>query len=117
METIRHQYTIDSALRLHNFIVNYREEIGEGGGDHQRSEREELDLLSDEYAANNPFASLGPIAEEMDELRKKGRPLTEEANQRAKGKSVRDRIRNDLVKPWISTSIKHKSVNHRSAQP
>jgi hypothetical protein len=93
---VNHQYTIDSALRLHNFIVNYREEMGEGGGDHQRSEREELDLLSDEYAANNPFASLGPIAEEMDELRKKGRPLTEEANQKAKGKSVRDRIRNDL---------------------
>ena len=32
----------------------------------------------------------------MDELRKKVRPLTEEANQRAKGKLVRDRIRNDL---------------------
>jgi hypothetical protein len=78
---VHHQYTIDSALRLHNFIVNYREEMGEGGGDHQRSEREEFDLLSDEYAANNPFASLGPIAEEMDELRKK---------------VVRDHIRNDL---------------------
>ena len=69
---VHHQYTtIDSALRLHNCIVNYREEMGEGGGDHQRSEREEFDLLSDEYAANNPFASLGPIAEEMDEVRKK----------------------------------------------
>ena len=84
---VNHQYTIDSALRLHNFIVNYREEMGEGGGDHQRSEREELDLLSDEYAANNPFASLGPIAEEMDELRKKGRPLTEEANQKKRKES------------------------------
>jgi hypothetical protein len=51
--------------------ANRVEEMGEGGGDHQRSEREELDLLSDEYAANNPFASLGPIAEEMDEVRKK----------------------------------------------
>jgi|TARA_B110000211_G_scaffold159468_1_gene180574 hypothetical protein len=88
LSTLRRAETSTAANRV--------EEMGEGGGDHQRSEREELDLLSDEYAANNPFASLGPIAEEMDELRKKGRPLTEEANQKAKGKSVRDRIRNDL---------------------
>ena len=79
LSTLRRAETSTAANRV--------EEMGEGGGDHQRSEREELDLLSDEYAANNPFASLGPIAEEMDELRKKGRPLTEEANQKKRKES------------------------------
>ena len=47
-----HKYTIDSCLRLHNFIVNYREQENES--DEERgfdlaSEREELNVMSDQY--------------------------------------------------------------------
>jgi hypothetical protein len=87
-----HKYTIDSALRLHNFIVDYREEIGgTSTTKEKRFEREELNVASDDFLMENPYDMLGPLSE-SDEMRKTGRPTTAEARERVRGKAVRDSI-------------------------
>lgn len=94
-----HQYTIDSALRLHNFSVDYMEELAALSGpnisnsnENDRLEREELNLASDDFISDNPFTLIGPIIAEGDvELRRAGRPTNLEAIQRDKGKEIRDK--------------------------
>ena len=51
-----HKYTIDRALRLHNFIVDYREEINTNEINEQRKERAELDVAAHEFMMKNPLA-------------------------------------------------------------
>ena len=60
-----HQYTIDAALRLHNFIVNYREEELNRGEDEDDYENEEewLNQASDYFLRSNPLNLLGTTSE------------------------------------------------------
>jgi len=80
-----HKYIIDSALRLHNFIVDYREEIGGTSTTmEKRFEREELNVASDDFLMENPYDMIGPLSE-LDEMRKTGPPTTAEARDRVRG--------------------------------
>jgi hypothetical protein len=93
-----HQYTIDAALRMHNFIVDFREMQKNEGKIHIHDDDfEELNIESDNFVMNNPTIVLGPIAEETQfELGTRGRPTTIEAEQRLKGKGLRNAISNEL---------------------
>ena len=91
---VNHKYVIDSGLRLHNFIVDYRE--NEVRGVSAGQERSELDIASDNYVNANPFAVLGVQTDEDYEFRTRGRTPNAELALRANGKRVRDRIRDRL---------------------
>ena len=89
-----HKYTIDSCLRLHNFIVNYREQENES--DEERgfdlaSEREELNVLSDQYMFENMYGEMGAVLQDCkeEELRRRGRPTSREARLRSTGNNLR----------------------------
>ena len=90
----RHQDTIDAALRLHNFIINYREEELNSGEDEEEYENEEeLNQASDHFMRNNPLTLLGTTAEGSGcEGRRRGRPTTEVAACADQGRRVRDRL-------------------------
>jgi hypothetical protein len=100
-----HKYTIDSALRLHNFIIDFIEANKKGGREHDATEeKRELGILSDQFAQANPDAApmMEPVvdAEEEDppqeEQPTRGRPIRNEALERDRGKVVRDAIRDEL---------------------
>ena len=59
-----HQYTIDAALRMHNFIVEFRELQMNEGKINVDDDLEELNIESDNFVMNHPSIVLGPIAEE-----------------------------------------------------
>jgi hypothetical protein len=84
-----HRYTIDSALRLHNFIIDWREaelERREPRDEHgvrrQATDgiesNRELDVASRTFMIRNPFAMIGTYSEGLEEDRARGRPTNEE---------------------------------------
>jgi hypothetical protein len=98
-----HKYTIDSALRLHNFIIDFNEANEKGEREYDAAEeRRELDILSDQFAQANPDAAtmMGPVVdvggEEPQGQPTRGRPIRNEALERDRGKVVRDAIRDEL---------------------
>jgi hypothetical protein len=65
-----HKYTIDSALRLHNFIIDFNEANKKGGKEHDATEeRRELGILSDQFAQANPDAApmMEPVVDAEEE--------------------------------------------------
>ena len=94
---VNHKYVIDSALRLHNFIVDYREnECGGFNARQNKNDRNELDVASDIFQNANPFATLGVQTDEDYEFRTMGRTPRAEQALRENGKQLRDRIRDRL---------------------
>ena len=95
-----HKYTIDSAMRLHNFIIDYREAaVSEFDMDTYREEmqlEDELDTSCDLFMEQNPFATVGVLSEEVDEVRQRGRPTNEQKRARDAGVRLRDNIRDRL---------------------
>ena len=94
-----HQYTIDSALRLHNFIVNYRERELHGEED---EDVEELNQASDTFHRRNPFVLMGTYSEGrvtstvQSRGRTMGRPRAELIAEGNHGKALRNRLRDNL---------------------
>ena len=114
-----HKYTIDSALRLHNFIVDYREEMNINDINEQRKERAELDAATDEFRMKNPMAILGPLVDDFcfAEIRTLTRSGQEKAS-REKGVMLRDFYRDELwrsgsSRPAHSTGSATKDQNGR----
>ena len=98
-----HQYTIDAALRLHNFIVEFRELQKNEGKMNVDDDLEELNIDSDNFIMNNPSTILGPVAEETQfERGTGGRPTTIEAEQGIMGKGLRNAISDELHRRGFS---------------
>ena len=88
---------------MHNFIVEFRELQMNAGKINVVDDLEELNIESDNFIMNNPSTILGPIAEETQfECGTRGRPTTIEAEQRNKGKGIRDAISNELHRQGFS---------------
>jgi cytochrome c5 len=103
-------------LRLHNFLVDYREEIGgTSTTKEKRFEREELNVASDDFLMENPYDMLGPLSE-SDEMRKTGRPTTAEARERVRGKAVRDSICDALHWGGVCTAFAAAAEQHNSSR-
>ena len=79
-------------------IVDFRDMQKNEGKIHvDDDDLEERNIESDNFVLNNPTTVLGPIAEETQfEHGTRGRPITIEAEQRLKGKGLRDAISNEL---------------------
>ena len=100
-----HKYTIDAALRLHNFIVDCREEHGVTTNEAKRLEREELMHACDEFVMANPFEPIGVLHGDYGETRRRGRPARLEVQQRNNGKVIRDGLRDQLSRKGLSRMI------------
>jgi len=82
---------------MHNFIVEFRELQKNEGKLNVDDDLEELNIDSNHFIMNNPSTILGPIAEETEfERGTRGRPTTIEAEQRKKGKGLRNAISDEL---------------------
>ena len=94
-----HKYTIDSCMRLHNFIVDWREndkvsaegsdiESGDAG---EAQERAELDIASDQFMVQNMYGVMGGVLldGEEEELKRRGRRTDKETRLRTAGTSLR----------------------------
>ena len=108
-----HKYTIDSCLRLHNFIVNYREEEKETDaerGFRLASERDELDVASDQFMFENMYGEMGAVLQdcEEEESRRRGRPTSKEATLRAAGNNLRSFIKTQI---WQKGLRRPKKIN------
>ena len=97
----RHTYTIDAAIRLHNFIVDHR--LEEDDADKDMDEEYELNRLSDQHLQTNPDSLLGVYYEDEEEMvaparlaNRRGRPTNNESWMKEEGKDLRDKICNRL---------------------
>ena len=105
----QHKYTIDAALRLHNYIVDEREAstTTSTGMDQEstrtRRERDELDHACDDFRRANPFTPTGVFDEDDEvERRRVGRPSNIELDERQRGKALRDQLRDLLWRRGLS---------------
>ena len=110
----QHKYTIDAALRLHNYIVDYREATttttttttttGMLEQERMRTrERDELDHACDDFRRANPFTPIGVFDEDdEEERRRRGRPSNIELDERNRGKALRDMLRDLLWRRGLS---------------
>ena len=73
-----HQYTIDSCLRLHNHIVDYRMEMKKNNVTIQK-ENDELDVEGRHFYIHNPFKTPGVVSE--DHFKFHCRPTRMEAEE------------------------------------
>ena len=121
-----HKYTIDACLRLHNFIVNYREERrGSADGSlgaatrnnplfrDRFDEDEELNRASDVFIRLHPFHSFGTRVDNhsSEELAPRGRRSNDLRALRDKGIEFRDEIcyelhRRGMVRPVVGRSVR-----------
>ena len=122
-----HKHTIDACLRLHNFIVDYREDKKRAGCQAQDQgsrinnllfrdeieEDEELNRASDQFIRNNPFHSFGGSADnyQREELGQRGRRTNAMRELRDEGVRFRDEICNELerkgmVRPTVNQSFR-----------
>ena len=88
-----HRYTIDSALPLHNYIIEWREAKivrqatrATQGVRTQATDNienfQELDIASRTFMITNPFAMIGTYSEGLEEDRARGRPTNEQKEKR-----------------------------------
>ena len=94
-----HQYTIDACMRLHNYIVDYREEmkrLGKGIWT-EEYERQELDVESDNFMMENAANTLGAMGDE-DVMRQAGRPTATEQFERNRGVELRNKFKEELAR-------------------
>ena len=98
-----HKYVIDSALRLHNFIVNYREEHGQVGKEHDDTDTSLLNSASYDFQMENPFETMGAFSnEDIHAYKRRGRHSNEEKKLRERGKTIRDNIRDMLARKGLA---------------
>jgi hypothetical protein len=112
-----HKYTIDSALRLHNFIVEHREEVKASLNNGGRSEEEDLlnndDILNedcDNYLRRNPLEFVGIFGADLNEdggWSMRGRVSNDESQLRQYGKELRD---------ILCGKFKSKGLTHKKRQ-
>ena len=91
-----HRYVIDAGLRLHNFIVDFRNENNDTNQYTEEEERQELNYASFKFTTANPFAVLGNQADEDYGFRRVGRVSNAEHKLRDDGKRLRDTIIENL---------------------
>ena len=87
-----HRNTIDAAMRLHNLIVDYREEMKSNGMMDQVDEdfeNEELMYDSDEFLIENSGTTLGVFG---DNIGVRGRQEADQTLQKNRGIEMRDRF-------------------------
>ena len=94
-----HEYVVDSCLRLHNFIIDEREEEKDlemgwnrRGFVNEFDEEAELNVASDIFMRLNPFETIGVLALYDEQQRSRGRPTNAETLMRSKGKKLREEI-------------------------
>ena len=97
-----HKDTIDACLRLHNYIINYREKHGTVNADSNLEERQLLEGASEDFMDLNPLETIGTFGGELDELNVGGRPSNDETEERTRGRSKRDRLRDTLWREGMS---------------
>ena len=91
-------------MRLHNFIVDYREKHGQNTRDHLQQERMELDIASDVFMSKDPFESLGVMEEDITTNVGEGgngegfvgRPRHDVLRERNRGRVLIYRLRDEL---------------------
>ena len=94
---------IQQALRLHNFILNYR-----GENEDQCENEEELNQASDYFMRNNPLTFLGTTSEGSGcEGRRRRCPTTEVTACAHKGRRVCDAL---------CFALQHKKTRRQSSQ-
>ena len=93
-----HKYIIDSCLKLHNYLVEFREANKEELGEELNFENE-LDLSCDRFISENPMELVGVMNEEINKEQKRmGRPHSKEKTSREQGLVLRNAIKEDLHK-------------------
>ena len=100
---VNHKYVIDSALRLHNFIIDYRPEHGFVNATNDTVEMTELNVASRDYQLENPFETMGTLTDsDLRVYKQRGRHTLEEKRLRLKGVATRDEIRDNLARQGLS---------------
>lgn len=93
-----HKYVIDSCLKLHNYLVEFRE----ANKEHMEQElnfENELDIACDKFISLNPLELVDVMNEELNkEKRRVGRPHSKENKSREQGLVLRNTIKEDLHK-------------------
>ena len=98
-----HKDKMDACLRLlHNYIINYREKHGTVNADSNLEERQLLEGASEDFMDLNPLETIGTFGGELDELNVGGRPSNDETEERTRGRSKRDRLRDTLWREGMS---------------
>ena len=121
---VNHRYTIDSAIRLHNFIVDWREaEIERQGPTVEQGVRrqatdgiesdQELDVASRTFMIRNPFPLIGTYSEGLEEDRSRGRPTIEEKDVRNQGKLLRDELTNTIRRKGLLRPSTRRQMQER----
>ena len=106
-----HRYVIDAGLRLHNFIVEFRNDKNEDNQYTEAEERRELDVASIEFTSDHPFSVLGNQSDEDYERRSRGRVPNAEQKLRDDGKRLRDTIMENLHSRGLQRPKKKRSAN------
>ena len=96
--TLQHNTKIiDAAMRLHNFIVDYRLDNPELFGYH-REEREECEEEAELFQQNNPLDVIGVFVDERNGApRDVGRPMSDEAESKYTGEQLRNVLRDQMI--------------------
>ena len=117
---VNHKHTIDAAMCLHNFIVEYREEMKNNGMsvDSEEYENEELRYDSDEYLLENPGETIGVFG---DNVGVRGRQETDQTLQINRGLELRDKLCEalkdaGLSRPGNSSIIMHRDRHNRTVE-
>ena len=111
-----HKYTIDSCMRMHNFIVDWRENDKktdvESGPENSSeiSENEELNVASDHFMIENMYGLVGGILLDCneEELRRRGRRTEKETRLRNAGNNLRKYIKHNI---WQSGLRRPKRID------
>ena len=99
----QHQFTIEAAFRLHNHIVNYREQQKENEStDNDEVDDSELQHHFDAYRMENPSVNLGIVT---DSSRAPGRPSDNEKFERERGVALRDVLAHRISLSGISRPV------------
>ena len=93
--------TIDAAMRLHNFIVEYREDMkGDGMGiNDDNFDTDELMYDSDEFSFNNAGVTLGVFG---DGTRPGGRPANNKDKEKSRGLELQNNLCNMIKEAGLS---------------
>lgn len=95
----RNTIAIDAAMRLHNFIVNYRER-----NNCIDSPDKDLNLYDDEcmeFMTANPDEIIGTYCGAMLEANRRRQPMGRPTKLRKMGKEWRDKLRNRMVQEGL----------------
>lgn len=109
-----HKYTIDAALRLHNYIVDNRENLKKKDGfitNEEDEDEDELNVASDQFIIDNPLCNMGftseDIMEDAGSGRGRGRLEKQEEYLRKEGRNLRDKL---------CAAIKRKGLTRKNTQ-